>query len=114
MAHGVAQGSGTTARVSYSRYYPATINDPDAVKFVRSVASTPPLNLRLADVAPSLAAEDFSFMLREVRGCYIWLGAGKSGENPGIHSPRYDFNDEALPIGVALWASLVRRSLHSA
>ena len=114
IAEGVAQETGIKAKIGYNRRCAATVNDPEVARFARTVASAPPLNLRVVDAAPSLLlAADFSFMPRDVRSCYLWLGAAKSGENLGLHSPRYDFNDAVLPVGVALWVSLVRRSLRS-
>jgi hippurate hydrolase len=56
-----------------------------------------------------MASEDFSFMMEKVPGAYINLG---NGENSApVHNPAYDFNDEAIPFGVALWARLVERKL---
>ena len=109
LAGSVAAGFGCTARVDYQRRYPATINDPASAKLMREVAASVPLSV--IDSPPSMGAEDFAFMLRAVPGCYLWLGAARPGENPGLHSPRYDFNDDVLPAGVALWVSLVRRCL---
>ena len=77
--------------------------------FRSEVAGAVPLSV--IDSPPSMGAEDFAYMLRAVPGCYLWLGAARQGENPGLHSPRYDFNDDVLPAGVALWVSLVRRCL---
>lgn len=63
---------------------------------------------KVVDALPSMAAEDFAFMLRERPGCYFWLGAARSqGENPGLHSSKYDFNDEVLPLAANFWISLV-------
>ena len=45
------------------------------------------------DPMPSMASEDFAFMLNACPGNYVWLGAG---DGPNLHSPLYDFNDEAL------------------
>ena len=56
-----------------------------------------------------MGSEDFSFMLNERPGCYIWLGAGEQTAN--LHSPHFDFNDEILPIGAAYWAQLVEDTL---
>lgn len=108
----IAAAFGCEAKVQFERRYPATINDPSVANFVRSIILESTANLTLADARPSMGAEDFAFMLREVPGCYIWLGAGKKGrQSYGLHSSRYDFNDEALSLGVTLWLSLVRRSL---
>ena len=47
---------------------------------------------------PSMASEDFSYMLKEKPGAYIWLGAGNPGEGKMLHNSCYDFNDEILQI----------------
>ncbi len=62
-----------------------------------------------AHPTPSMGAEDFAFMLRERPGCYVWLGNGAADPAAIVHSPHYDFNDDALPIGVSYWVSLVRQ-----
>ena len=68
-------------------------------------------NLTLIEQQPSMGSEDFAFMLERVPGCYVWLGTSKQEDTPGLHSPRYDFNDDLVPQGVELWVSLVRASL---
>ncbi|HEX3844451.1 MAG TPA: M20 aminoacylase family protein [Steroidobacteraceae bacterium] len=109
LAHSVAAGFGCTARLKYERRYPATINDPASAQLVREVAGA--IRLNVVDSPPTMGGEDFAFMLQAVPGCYLWLGAARAGENPGLHSARYDFNDEVLPAGVELWVSLVQRCL---
>ncbi|MDE2263584.1 MAG: amidohydrolase [Gammaproteobacteria bacterium] len=109
LANSVAAGFGCTASLRYERRYPATINDPASARLVREVAGE--IRLSVIDSPPTMGAEDFAYMLRAVPGCYLWLGAGRLGENPGLHSARYDFNDDVLPAGVDLWVSLVRRCL---
>lgn len=111
LSRSIAAGFGCEAQIHYERRLPATINDPGAASFVRTVASASPLNLPLIDAGPSMGSEDFAFMLQAVPGCYFWLGAARSGEDQSLHSSRYDFNDELLPLGVAFWVSLVCRSL---
>ncbi len=58
-----------------------------------------------------MGAEDFAFMLQKVPGAYIWMGMGGGEEGRYCHTPIYDFNDEALPIGASYWARLVERLL---
>jgi hippurate hydrolase len=58
-----------------------------------------------------MGAEDFSFMLQEKPGCYIWIGNGSSANSCLLHNPHYDFNDEILPIGAAYWIKLVELNL---
>jgi hippurate hydrolase len=107
----VALGFGAAATVNYERIYPATINSPREAMFAADVAESlvgPDHVVR--DMDPSMGAEDFSFMLQVRPGAYMRLGQGGEG-NCMLHNSRYDFNDEILPLGAALHASLVERSL---
>jgi amidohydrolase len=113
LSKSIAEAFHCEARVRYERRYPATVNDSAAARFVQTVAATAPVNLTLVEASPSMGSEDFAFMLQAVPGCYIWLGSGSSGKDHALHSSRYDFNDDLLPWGVALWVSLVRKSLTS-
>ena len=65
----------------------------------------------LRDLAPSMGGEDFAFMLQEKPGCYLWIGNGAGDGGHMLHSGRYDFNDDILPIGVAFWTTLARHIL---
>ena len=62
-------------------------------------------------VAPMMGAEDFAYMLERKPGAYIFMGAGGGEAAPTLHSPDYDFNDEALPYGASYWARLVEQLL---
>jgi hippurate hydrolase len=62
---------------------------------------------------PSMAGEDFSFMLDEVPGAYIHVGSGDDNHKHGLHSPYYDFNDEIIPTGVTLLSQLAIKSLET-
>jgi amidohydrolase len=114
LSNSIATGFGCEARIRYDRIFPCTVNDPVAARLLRSIAGSAPLNLTQADARPTMGGEDFAFMLEAVPGCYLWLGAAKPGDNPGLHSPRYDFNDELIPRGAALWVSLVQKCLRPA
>ncbi len=50
-------------------------------------------------------------MLERVPGAHILLG---NGESAGVHNNRYDFNDEAIPYGVGLYATVVEKKLPKA
>jgi amidohydrolase len=58
---------------------------------------------------PSMGAEDFSDMLAEIPGAYVFIGAGE--KSYGLHHPKYDFNDELLPLGAELFVNLALESL---
>ena len=65
----------------------------------------------LRDFPPLTAGEDFSFLLAKVPGAYVWVGTGPGEEGCLHHNPRFDFNDDALPVGAAFWVSLVETEL---
>ncbi|HAL37033.1 MAG TPA: amidohydrolase [Polaromonas sp.] len=119
----VAQGFGATATVKYERLYPATINSPAEYALAAAVADqlVGPENV-VHNLEPSMGAEDFSFMLKVKPGAYLRLGQGeqlpdgKGGSVGGVgshflHNSCYDFNDSILPLGAALFAGIVERSL---
>ena len=107
----VALGFGATATVHYERIYPATVNSAAEAMFAADVAESllgPEHVVR--DMEPSMGAEDFSFMLQVRPGAYMRIGQGGEGSCM-LHNSRYDFNDEILPLGSALHASLVEQSM---
>src|SRR3546814_2498033 len=85
ISRALVSGFECSASVDYVSRYPATINDPACARIVREVASSVS-GIQVVDAPPSMAAEDFAFMLRETAGCYFWLGAKREGTNPGLHS----------------------------
>ncbi len=105
-----AKAAGCTASVEYVRIYPATVNDPDCAQYALDAAAAL-FGKALRVDSPTGTAEDFSFMLQQVPGAYIWVGSRKGESSPSLHHPAFDFNDEALPAGAALLASLAERRL---
>ena len=104
-----ARSFGADASVRYARGYPVTVNAPEQTEFAASVARDIVGASQVdADTEPSMGGEDFSFMLNERPGAYIFLGNGDSTE---LHTDTYDFNDEAIPVGVSYWVRLVEKAL---
>jgi hippurate hydrolase len=110
IAEGVAAGFGATASVDFRLIFAPLVNDPAQVQAITDTAAELVGEEQVArNKRPAMASEDFSFMMEKVPGAYINLG---NGENSApVHNPAYDFNDEAIPFGVALWARLVERKL---
>lgn len=108
---GTALSHGVTASLTYNRNYPSTINHPPQTAFAASVAKKllGAENVE-TDAPPLLGAEDFSFMLQSRPGAYIFLG---NGDSAGLHHPAYDFNDDALPIGMSYWTELAESALRA-
>lgn len=106
---GVGTAMGCKVEIEYERGYPVTFNHAGQTEFATKVAS----NLVGAanvdtSVPPTMGSEDFSFMLEERPGNYIFMG---NGDSAGLHHPAYDFNDKAIPVGVAYWAGLVETAM---
>jgi hippurate hydrolase len=103
----IASAFGATATVNYMRGYPVTFNHDEQTEFMGKVAAQVGYGLDTT-VPPQMGAEDFSYMLNERPGAYIFMGNGNTAE---CHHPAYDFNDEAIPFGASLWAKIVEERL---
>jgi hippurate hydrolase len=55
-----------------------------------------------------MGSEDFAYMMERVPGAHISIG---NGDTAGVHNHHYDFNDEAIPYGAALYAAIVEKKL---
>ena len=111
LVESVAVGFGATASLNYQRVYPATINTAAEAAFAAEVAKALVGSDKvIRDLPPSMGAEDFSFMLQTKPGAYLRLGQGGDA-SCFLHNGRYDFNDEILPLGAALLASLAERAM---
>jgi amidohydrolase len=104
-----AQSFGASATIRYARGYPVTVNTEAEASFAADVAAEISGEERVdRNTAPSMGGEDFSFMLQQRPGAYIFLGNGDSTE---LHTDTYDFNDEAIPVGTSYWVRLVEKRL---
>jgi amidohydrolase len=108
----VAEALGASAEVDYRRGYPPTVNSAREAQFAARVG------LRvfgegnvLTDHEPTMGGEDFSYMLQERPGAYVFLGQGGQESGCFLHNPRYDFNDEVIPLGAGYLAALVEDAL---
>ena len=111
LCESIAAGFGAQATVIYERVYPATVNTLPEAQFASDVAASLVGESRvIRNMAPSMGGEDFSFMLQVVPGAYMRLGQG-SPNGCYLHNSRYDFNDDVLPLGSALYASLIEQSM---
>jgi len=112
LATGIAAAHGVQAHLNYRRGYPPTLNSAAEAALCTEVAraAAGDGNVR-NDLNPSMGAEDFSYMLREKPGCYVWIGNGMAEGGCMLHNPHYDFNDAILPLGVRYWVELVKRAL---
>jgi amidohydrolase len=112
LAESVAAGLGGRARVEYQRLYPATVNARDEALFGQLVAEELVGSGNVVrDLDPSMGAEDFAFMLQQRPGAYFRIGQGGADSGCFLHNSRYDFNDDILPLGSALFARLAEHAM---
>ncbi len=103
IACGTANALGGQAEVNYQRGYPVTVNAEENTRFAAEVARG--VGVRVdTDTAPLMGAEDFSFMLMERPGAYIFVG---NGDTAMVHHPSYNFDDNAIPYGSSWYAGMV-------
>lgn len=110
---GVAASFGACIEARFTRLYPPTRNTENEAGICLCAAQKAfGADKVLTDLPPSMAAEDFSYLLQEKPGCYVWLGSGPAtdampeGPRCALHDSRYDFNDAALSAGIRYWVLL--------
>jgi amidohydrolase len=109
LATSIAAGFGASARLDYRVLFAPTVNNANEMGVFADAAAELAGEENLdRDSAPNMASEDFGFMLERVPGAHIMLGNGCSA---AVHNQFYDFNDEAIPYGVGLYASVVEKKL---
>jgi hippurate hydrolase len=112
LADQVAAAHGCSVEFVWHVGYPPTINHAaEADRAAGVMEDVLGKDGVIIDPPPSMGGEDFSFMLEERPGAYIWLGGGEGGEGKMLHNTSYDFNDALLPIGASYWARLVETEL---
>jgi len=113
VAEGVARSFGAEVEFEYLPGYPPTVNDPKMTELARETVREFLGKPAAVEQDVTMGAEDMSYVLQEVPGCYMVLGSMNraKGLTHPHHSARFDFDEEALGIGVEIWSRLVRRFL---
>jgi hippurate hydrolase len=113
VAEGTAAAHDATVEVEFRRGYPPMVNHVEQSDRAAAAAAKVLGEGRVRrDAPPAMGAEDFAYMLEARPGAMIKLG--QRGPDKGgvpLHHPKYDFNDEALPVGASLLAALVEQEL---
>jgi amidohydrolase len=110
ICEGTAMALGAKAEVAYERGYPVTVNTAENTGFAAEVARA--VSGKVDTDTPALmGAEDFSFMLLERPGAYIFLG---NGDTAMVHHPAYNFDDNAIPFGSSWYAGMVETRMPAA
>ena len=109
LATSVAAGFGAEASVDFRVIFaPMVNNDAEFEAYADAAAALVGEDAVRRDAPPGMGSEDFSFMMEQVPGAHINLG---NGDSAALHNHLYDFNDEAIPYGVALYGAIVEKRL---
>jgi amidohydrolase len=116
LARDIATAHGLTADAKFVEGYPVTVNDATEMDFAeRTIGEVLGDGRYFAAPNPLTGSEDFSYVLDEVPGAFVMMGACASGTDPGTapfnHSAEAVFDDSVLADGTALYAELALRRL---
>ncbi|MCR5865745.1 MAG: M20 aminoacylase family protein [Aquincola tertiaricarbonis] len=108
-----------TVDFEFVRNYPPTINHDAETEFAKGVLAEVVGADNVVPFEPTMGAEDFSFFLQKVPGCYLMVGNGEGAHREGghglgpcmLHNPSYDFNDDLIPLGATAWVRMAERWL---
>ena len=108
-----AQSFGASATIKHVNGCPVVMNDAEATDYVLDVMRSQfGEAVCHTDVLPSMASEDFAYMLEaHSKGCYFFVGNGDGAEHHMVHPPQYDFNDDIILPVAQLWCALAERYL---
>lgn len=118
LAHAVATAHRLTATVQVTQGTPPLMNGPRAAEWaqeaVRELLGDDALRkLPLAN----MGGEDFAFYTERIEGCFLRIGTWREGrDRHGVHTPRFNPDEDALLLAAAVLAESARRasaSLHS-
>lgn len=106
LARDVAQREGLDLEIGYADIFATTENDPDATALVRKALEEAAVPCSTG-LLPMRASEDFGQFGRAARTAIMLLGAGEN--RPALHNPDYDFPDELVPVGVKIYAAILKQ-----
>lgn len=112
LAAGLSCAHDVTITVQFYQPYPVTVNTAEEMALAlaamkQAVGSQGGV---VADMIPSMASEDFGFMLEKRPGTLVMLGNGSSAP---LHAPDYDFDDTIIPLGISYWVALAHTCLRN-
>jgi amidohydrolase len=113
---GIAAAMRARAAIEWDESYPSTVNDPEIVALVRRAAAEVVGTEQLVEHEASLGGDDMAYFCAAVPGCYMRVGSAnpEKGLDAPHHSPRFDFDEDALPIGAEILVRTTRAFLDGA
>ena len=104
ITEGYCAANNATCEIKLHKGYPVTFNHAEETEKAARIAAMIAGEDRVdTNQEATMGGEDFSYMLLERPGAFIFVG---NGDTAGLHHPKYDFNDEVIPFGTSYWAKL--------
>lgn len=111
VSEGIAATLGARCEFVFKDHYPALVNDPRMADFVAQIAAEVVGEDKVIRSLVSMGGEDMCYFLREAPGAFFFLGAGNASK--GIthphHSPHFDIDEDAMPIGAEILLRITER-----
>lgn len=104
-----AAACGATVDLEINHLTPAVVNDPQVVEVVREAAEAVVGSQNVGSGERTMGSEDAAYFTQQVPGCYFFVGSAnpERGLDAPHHNPHFDFDEDALPIAVAVMAKAV-------
>ena len=105
----VAAAHGCAAEIDWHDGYPITFNAPEAYDYWDTVTAAAFSREQVQTMGPVMGGEDFSYYGEQIPACFFALGLCPASEDsmPGLHHPSFDFNDDAIPLGIKAFLAIV-------
>lgn len=111
---GIAKASGATIELDYQDGYPPTNNDEQATQTVQKVAQKI-VGGEIVEPYSTMSAEDFSYYLQKIPGCFFFIGSAPSDKEPMSvphHCSHFDIDERALLVGTSMFVQLIFDKLY--
>lgn len=104
---GVCHAAGVKPDFLFQPAYQATVNHPEpAARLTQALGDVLGQDGKRTEGVPFMGGEDFSYYLTEIPGAYALVGSGRTADDPPLHSPRFDYNDDLIPTMVKVWSRI--------
>jgi len=106
---GIAEAYGCKAKLTYFEQVPVLHNSDDCVDAIEQTVDQLFGREARIEAEPTLAGEDFAMYVKQIPGCFFWLGSGPevAAESAyGLHHPKFTINEACLPLGAAILAAI--------
>lgn len=107
IVNGMAESMGCIANVDIKRLTPAVINDEQITGVIQKSTREKLKSLKIRTDFRTMVSEDMAFMMEQRPGCYVLVGSGNEDPSKtfGHHHPKFDIDENALPVAAALVSS---------